>query len=93
MVDNKLLLNSVEQAFKEGSVIIKDHRHNVIMLQDGVFTFNDCIQPKSEQSIKVIFLEAFKLTRSISLHDKQYVRKKSKWIQQTDDIINQEDSS
>lgn len=70
----------IEQAFEKGYLMIKDHRQNRILLDKGVFSVNDCIQPKTKDSIKAIFLEAFRLTRDVHINDTKYFRKKGKWV-------------
>ena len=74
-----LIKDFVQRSFSKGYLEIIDHRNNSIILNNGIFMFNGCQQPKSKTSIEAIFLEAFRLTRSIRLGDKMYTREKNKW--------------
>ncbi|MFC5045220.1 hypothetical protein ACFSTE_16920 [Aquimarina hainanensis] len=80
-IDKCLIKEFIKKAAQNGFLKIKDHRGNNIVLDNGIFTFNGCKQPKTIDSIETIFLEAFKLTRVLHLDNKRFVREGSRWIE------------
>ena len=78
-INQSLVKEHIEKSFDKGYIEIVDHRNNTLILNNGSFEFNGCVQPKSKASIESIFLEAFKLTRSIKLNDQEYIRELNKW--------------
>jgi len=86
LLDENFVKTAVKVCLTKGFFYIKDHRNNNIKLNDGIFTFNDCEQPKTEASIEAIFVEAFKLTRLIEYNEKTFIRKGNKWIERHPEV-------
>ncbi|WP_281991415.1 hypothetical protein [Aquimarina aggregata] len=80
-IDENLIKEHIQNALIKDCMKIRDHRNNVLILDQGVFSFNGHKQPKTVKSIEVIFMDAFKLTRHITLNNVEYLRKGSKWYQ------------
>ncbi len=78
-INQHLIKEFVQKSFNKGYLEIIDHRNNTIILNNGIFTFNGCEQPKSKPIIEAIFLEAFRLTRFIRLDNQEYIRDRNKW--------------
>ncbi len=78
-INQPLIKEFVQKSYSKGYIMVVDHRNNTIVLNNGVFTFNGCEQPKSKSSIEAIFLEAFRLTRFIKLDDQEFIRDRNKW--------------
>ncbi|WP_025741299.1 hypothetical protein [Aquimarina pacifica] len=78
-IDDDFIKQSLKEALIKGFLFIRDHRNNKISVCDGIFTFNDCQQPKTIKTIEGIFLEALKLTRYVQFNDDKYYRTGSKW--------------
>lgn len=80
-INQEIIQENIEKALTKGSVEIKDHRNNNLILKNGVFKFNNIEQPKSKDVIEGFFLEAFRLSRFVKLDNKAYVRKGRKWAE------------
>ncbi len=78
-INQNTIKDHIQKSFISGSIEIRDHRNNILILDTGVFSFNGHEQPKTKPSIETIFLDAFKLTRHIKLGEVEYLRKGSKW--------------
>ncbi|KAA1243018.1 hypothetical protein [Aquimarina sp. RZ0] len=78
-IDQQLIKEYIEKAFNDCRLEITDHRNNNLILEKGVFRFNNVEQPKSKEVIEGFFLEAFRLSRFLKLEHKKYIRKGSKW--------------
>ncbi|KAA1242864.1 hypothetical protein [Aquimarina sp. RZ0] len=79
-VDQVLIKEHIQNAFIKGKIEVKDHRKNVLVLENGIFKFNGVEKPKSSDAIEAIFLEALRLTRNVKLNQQEYFRKSNKWI-------------
>ena len=82
-INESLIREYVQKSLKKGFVQIIDHRRNVLVLENGVYKFNGTVQPKSESSIEVIFIEAFRLTRLIKFGEDEFVRERNKWFKKS----------
>ncbi|WP_281987610.1 hypothetical protein [Aquimarina aggregata] len=78
-IDENMIKEYIQKALVAHCIQIRDHRNNILVLNKGVFSFNNHQQPKTIASIETIFLDAFKLTRSIKLDNLEYIRKGSRW--------------
>lgn len=80
IVDQVLIKEHIQKAFIKGKIEVKDHRKNVLILENGIFKFNGIEKSKSTEAIEAIFLEALRLTRSVKLNHQEYFRKSNKWV-------------
>lgn len=80
-IDQQLVKEYIEKALTDGRIEVRDHRNNMLMLENGIFKFNDVEQPKSKEVIEGFFLEAFRLSRFVKLEHKKYVRRGTKWTE------------
>ncbi len=79
-IDDILIREYLQIAMKKGYLQIIDHRKNILIINNGVFTFNGWEQPKDNDTLEYIFLEAFRLTRHIKFNTSEFERKGSKWL-------------
>ena len=79
-ISESLIREYVQKSFDDGYIQITDHRRNVLVLENGVFTFNGNAQPKSKSGIEAVFVEAFRLTRFVKLGEDEFIRERNQWF-------------
>ncbi len=79
-ISESLIREYIHKSFDDGYIQIKDHRRNILVLENGVFKFNGSVQPKSRSGVEAIFIEAFRLTRFVKLNEDEYVRERNQWF-------------
>lgn len=78
-IDQVFIREYITKALIDSRIEITDHRNNILILEKGVFKFNNIEQPKSKEVIEQFFLEAFRLSRFLKLEHTKYVRRGTKW--------------
>ena len=75
----KEFIKYLKLSFADGTVDMIDHRNNLLSLKNGKFVVNGILQIKTKAAIEAIFLEGFKLSRTIIINGIEFERKRSKW--------------
>ncbi|MDY8138414.1 hypothetical protein [Aquimarina sp. 2201CG5-10] len=78
-ITQNILEEIINIAMIKGYLEVVDQRKNVLTLKDGIFTYNGEYQSKSIEAIRFYFLEAFKLSRNVTINKKKYQRERSDW--------------
>ncbi len=79
-IDKEVIKTQIKVADQDGYLEIRDHRGNILILHNGEFSINDCVQPKTIKARDSILLESFKLSRYVKINDQEYLRKGRRWI-------------
>ncbi len=80
-IDKEVIKSQIKVADEAGYLEIRDHRGNILILHNGEFSINDCIQLKTKKARDSILLESFKLSRFVKINNQGYLRKGRRWIE------------
>lgn len=79
-INKDIIAAQIRTAEHSGCLEIKDHRGNLLSLQDGKFCINGVEQLKTKHVRETMLLESFKLSRQVKLNGKTYIRNGSGWV-------------